>query len=46
MPACVIFVHDDPAFLASAASAVQRSGYTVAAFSDPMQALNTLEKAK
>ena len=46
LPACVIFVHDDPAFLASAASAIQRSGYTVAAFSDPMQALSTLEKAK
>lgn len=46
MPARIVFVHDDPAFTEPAASALGAAGHTVAAFTDPMQALNALEAAR
>jgi DNA-binding NtrC family response regulator len=43
MPSLVVLVHDDPEFVESAASALEAAGYPVAAFVDPLKALEALE---
>jgi DNA-binding NtrC family response regulator len=43
MPARVVIVHDDPAFLDPAVAALRLAGYDVAAFSDSMAAISALE---
>jgi DNA-binding NtrC family response regulator len=46
MPARIVVVHDDPAFVDEATAALRISGYDVAGFTDPMIALNALEAAE
>lgn len=46
MPASVALVHDDPSFVASALTALEGAGVSVAAFSDPMVAINEIERAQ
>lgn len=46
MPAHVILVHDKPEFLARIGAALRFAGYDVAAFCDPLAALDGLEKAR
>jgi DNA-binding NtrC family response regulator len=46
MPAQVVFVHDDPQFVEEGAAALRWVGYEVAAFTDPMLALNALDAAR
>ena len=45
MPAPVVFVHDDPTFTEACATALRVEGYDVAAFTDPMLALDELDTA-
>src|SRR5262245_12433414 len=45
MLAPVVIVHDDPAFLETASSALRDAGHDVATFDDPMAALHALEGA-
>jgi DNA-binding NtrC family response regulator len=45
MPANLVFVHDDLVLLHESCAALRAEGFTVAAFSDPMEALNCLENA-
>jgi CheY-like chemotaxis protein len=45
MPASVVVVHDDTAFLDTAATALRSAGHDVAAFDDPLVALDALESA-
>jgi DNA-binding NtrC family response regulator len=42
VPARIVMVHDDEAFLTAAASALTAAGYDAALFSDPMAALDVL----
>jgi DNA-binding NtrC family response regulator len=46
MPARVVVVHSDPEFVERATAEIQRAGYEVAAFTDPMLALDSLEAAR
>jgi DNA-binding NtrC family response regulator len=46
MTARIFIVHDDSAFSADARSALEAAGHTVAAFDDPMLALDALEAAQ
>ncbi len=46
MPASVVVVHDDPAFLEASSAALQGAGHEVASFTDPMVALNAIEAAR
>jgi DNA-binding NtrC family response regulator len=46
MPAQVVLVHDDPLFVEEGATALCAAGYEVAAFTDPMLALNALDAAR
>lgn len=43
MPARVVVVHDDPDFAIAATVALTLAGYSVAAFIDPLAALDVLE---
>ena len=43
MPARVVVVHDEPELLADLEAAIRLAGHDVAAFVDPMIALNTLD---
>ena len=45
MPARVLLVHDDPEFVGRATPALEGAGYTVAAFLDPLQALDAVRAA-
>ena len=46
MPAQLVLVHDDPAFTDQCANALRNAGYEVAAFTDPMLALDALDAAR
>lgn len=46
MPARIVFVHDDPEFLAHASTALRLATYEVATFSGSMDALRALEGAE
>lgn len=46
MPARVILVHDDSAFVSEAAAALHAAGIEVATFTDPMAALDAAEGAR
>src|SRR5947208_1258165 len=46
MPARVVVVHDDADFVERTVSALQAAGYDVAAFTDTMVALSSLEAAE
>jgi hypothetical protein len=41
MPANIILVHDDPAFIEGAAAALSLAGHKVVMFREPMEALET-----
>ena len=43
MPACIVFVHDDPGFAEPAVAALRAAGYDVVAFHDSMAAIYALE---
>ena len=43
MPACIVFVHDDPGFAEPAVAALRAAGYDVVAFHDLMAAIYALE---
>jgi hypothetical protein len=43
MPARIVMLHDEVAFLAPAATAIKAAGHDVAIFEDPMAALSVLE---
>jgi DNA-binding NtrC family response regulator len=45
MPAHIVIVHNDPAFLDAVCAALSASGNSVLAYSDAMQALDALEDA-
>jgi DNA-binding NtrC family response regulator len=45
MPARIVVVHDDIAFLGQAVAALRSCGHDVLAFDDPITAMNALEKA-
>jgi DNA-binding NtrC family response regulator len=45
MPASVVVVHDDPAFLNAATVVLRDAGHDVAAFDDSMATLTALESA-
>jgi len=45
MTARIFIVHDDPTFSQDVRSALEAAGHTVAAFDDPMVALDALEAA-
>jgi CheY-like chemotaxis protein len=45
VPARVVVVHDEPIFSKRTVDALRLAGYEVAAFTDPMAALDALEKA-
>lgn len=44
MPVSVVVVHEKPKFVAEVAAELGRASYEVAAFTDPMAALDALEK--
>jgi DNA-binding NtrC family response regulator len=44
MPATIVIVHDDRNVLTAALLTIRAAGHDVAAFSDPMTALNAIEK--
>jgi DNA-binding NtrC family response regulator len=46
VPAPVVFVYDDPEFTERVAATLTQAGYDVAAFTDPMLALDALDAAK
>ncbi len=46
MPACIVFVHDDPGFAEPAVAALRAAGYDVVAFHDSMAAIYALERPK
>ncbi len=46
MPANIVVVHDDPAFLDNTVRALQRAGYDAAGFLQSMAALDALEAAE
>lgn len=46
MPAQIVLVHDVGMFTDEAAAVLRTAGYAVAIFTDPMQALDALEKAE
>lgn len=46
MPAQLVLVHDDPKFVEQCAAMLQSAGYHVAAFSDPLLALDALDAAR
>ena len=46
MPARVVVVHDEPKFSKQTVDALRLVGYEVAAFTDPMAALDALENAQ
>src|ERR1700722_4125591 len=46
MPAPIVIVHDDPVFLDHVATALRNAGQEVAAFDDPMAALDALSAAE
>jgi DNA-binding NtrC family response regulator len=45
VPARLVVVHDDPGFSQQAVDALRLAGYEVAAFTDPMAALDALKNA-
>ena len=46
MPARVVIVHNELGLLEQLTTSLRQSGYEVAAFSDPMEALDALDKAQ
>ena len=46
MPARIIIVHDEPAFIEALSTALISHGLDVAAFSDPLKALDALDAAR
>jgi DNA-binding NtrC family response regulator len=46
MPARIVMVHDDEAFVVAAAVALRSAGYSIVTFADPMLALEALLDAR
>ncbi len=46
MPAPIVLVHDEPAFLVAVGQHLRQEGFDVAAFGDPMKALDALSSAE